>query len=130
MKGRLSCWESCSIVWMAQKMNVGKQCFWRRERDRLLVMKTSVEMSEGMINDVEGMMDSCSIIRRHSCTFCLQRQEWREGQFRDEARSAKGAFQCLLQSLAARDCTDSRLSVRQYGGPMLYESLVSTSVKN
>ena len=53
-----------------------------------------------------------------SCNFCLMRRVRSEGQFSVEVRSAEGAAQCLVQSLAAKDWIDSRLLlVRQCGGP-------------
>ena len=46
-------------------------------------------------------MDSFLMIRLQSCTFCLKRREWRDGQFRAVTREFEESDQ---QNLAANPC--------------------------
>ena len=55
-------------------------------------------------------MDSFLMIRLQSCTFCLKRREWRDGQFRAVTREFEESDQRLEQNLAANPCTDSSLA--------------------
>ena len=53
------------------------------------------------------------MMRLQSCAFCLMWRERRGGKFISKETSAEGADQRLEQSLAAKDWTDSRLSIRE-----------------